>query len=59
MITKKQFKSYEGVRVSGVTNMFDVKRVCMISRLTKEQCIEIMDNYSNLCDKYLTINKGE
>ena len=26
-ITKEQFEAYEDVRVSGVTNMFDVKKV--------------------------------
>ena len=53
-IAKEQFESYEGVRVSGVTNMFAMKTVCAISGLTKEQCKEIMWNYSELADKYLS-----
>ena len=45
MITKEQFERYEGVRVSGITNMFAIKTVCSISGLKKEQCLEIMDKY--------------
>lgn len=53
MITKKQFVSYEGVRVSGITNMFNVKLVCQISGLSREKCLKIMDNYSELKEKFL------
>ena len=53
MITKEQFEDYEDVRVSGVTNMFNVKLVCQISGLTREQCKEIMSNYSELKERYL------
>lgn len=53
MITKEQFESYEDVRVSGITNMFNTKVVCSISGLTREQCREIMKNYSSLKEKYL------
>ncbi len=53
MITKEQFEDYEDVRVSGVTNMFDVKTVMAMSGLTREQCSEIMKDYSELKEKYL------
>ncbi len=53
MITKEQFIRYEGVRVSGVTNMWAVSIVCDISGLDREQCLEIMKNYTKLKKKYL------
>jgi hypothetical protein len=51
-ITKEQFDSYEGVRVSGVTNMFDVKTVGRISGLSREQIFAIMEQYSELKEKF-------
>ena len=53
MITKQEFLAYEGVRVSGITNMFNIKLVCKISGLNREQCSEIMRNYIKLYNKYL------
>ncbi len=59
-ITKEKFQSYRFVQESGETNMFDIKRVIVISAesaqsfeeiLTKEECLEIMKNY----DKYLEL----
>ena len=51
-ITKKQFNRYEGVRLSGATNMFDVRNVKMLSGLDKEQIMTIMKNYGQLKEKY-------
>ena len=51
-ITKEDFKAYELVRTSGITNMFMVSEVSKLSGLTKEQCINIMKNYDSLCEKY-------
>jgi hypothetical protein len=34
-ITKEQFQAYESVRQSGVTNMFDVRTVGMLSGLDR------------------------
>ena len=51
-ITKKQFNRYEGVRLSGATNMFDVRNVKMLSGLDKEQIMTIMTNYEQLKEKY-------
>ena len=51
-ITKKQFNRYEGVRLSGATNMFDVRNVTALSGLTKEQIMTIMESYSELKEKY-------
>jgi hypothetical protein len=51
-ITKKQFNRYEGVRLSGATNMFDVRNVTALSGLNKEQIMTIMKSYSELKEKY-------
>ena len=51
-ITKKQFNRYEGVRLSGATNMFDVRNVKVLSGLNKEQIMVIMKNYGQLKEKY-------
>ena len=45
-ITKSEFDSYESVRMSGVTNMFDTKRVSAYSGLDTDTIIAIMDSYS-------------
>ena len=46
-MTKEKFESYLAVRDSGVTNMFDVRRVCELSGggLAKEDCFDIMKNF--------------
>jgi hypothetical protein len=36
-ITKAKVQKYEDVRQSGVTNMFDLKKVTQLSGLTKEE----------------------
>ena len=51
-ITQEQFEAYEGVRESGVTNMFDVKTVGQLSGLEKEQIMKIMTDYGALKEKY-------
>lgn len=51
-ISKEQFDSYEAVRKSGVTNMFNVNLVCELSGLEKEECLEIMKRYSELKNKF-------
>ena len=56
-ITKEQFKAYEAVRVSGVTNMFMVSVVCDLSGLTKETVIAIMKQYGDLMVKYPGVRK--
>ena len=51
-ITKDQFEAYVRVQKSGVTNMFDLRNVTSLTGLDKEQCLEIMSNYSELVEKY-------
>jgi hypothetical protein len=52
MITPEEFERYEKVRQSGVTNMFHTSLVQKLTDLTKEQVIEIMNNYSKLKRRY-------
>jgi len=54
MITKKQFETYLEIQKSGITNMFDVKKVIQLSNetLDKKDCIEIMENYSGFKEEY-------
>jgi len=51
-ITQDEFDAYEDVRISGVTNMFNVSVVSDYSGLSKEKIIEIMSNYEILNKKY-------
>lgn len=44
-ITETDFRDYEAVRLSGMTNMFDVELVGMLSGLNRSQIIDIMENY--------------
>ena len=51
-ITQDEFDAYEDVRISGVTNMFNVSVVSDYSGLSREKIIDIMSNYQALCIKY-------
>ena len=46
------FVKYLDCRDSGVTNMFDIKNVMRFTGLSKEQIIYIMENFSELEEKY-------
>jgi hypothetical protein len=58
MITEEQFRAYLEVRDSGVTNMFDVKKVIQYAEefngviLTRDMCIDIMEHFSQYKTKY-------
>lgn len=54
-ITEADFRDYEAVRLSGVTNMFDVELVGMLSGLTRPQIINIMENYSTYKAQFLGV----
>ena len=56
-ITKKQFKLYEMVRRSGITNMFDITKVSELSSLNKKTILIIMKDYSKLAEKFLSNKK--
>ena len=52
VITQEQFDAYENVRMSGVTNMFDVYTVSELSGLFRDEILEIMSDYTRLSKKY-------
>ena len=52
VITQEQFDAYENVRMSGVTNMFDVYTVSELSGLLRDEILEIMSDYTRLSKKY-------
>lgn len=51
-ITKEQFEAYEEVRLSGVTNMLDTRRVSRLSNLGLMTINIIMKNYGKLEEKF-------
>jgi hypothetical protein len=57
MMDIKKFEKYEAVRASGVTNMFDVRTVCSLSGLERDEVMEIMKSYSDLVKAYPGVRK--
>ena len=53
-ISGENFATYEAIRVSGLTNMFDIKQVISLSDglLTEKTIKFIMKNYGELIKKY-------
>ena len=53
-MTTPKFEAYERVRQSGVTNMWDVKRVVELSggELTEDDVLDIIKNYAEYRDIY-------
>lgn len=56
-ISKEDFEAYEVVRESGVTNMFDMRTVGMLSGLNRSIITAIMKSYDQLCEKYPGVRK--
>ena len=52
--TKEQFEDFVLMRNSGVTNMFDVQKICELSTtgLNREICLYIMIHFSELSEEY-------
>ena len=52
--TKEQFIDYVSIRDSGVTNMYDIRTVCWLSKtfLTKDHCLYIMHHFEELANEY-------
>lgn len=52
--TKIQFLDFIRIRNSGVTNMFDIEKVCSLScfGLTEDLCWYIMENFQELKKEY-------
>ena len=57
-ITKEEFQAYEAVRLSGATNMFDVNMVEQLSGLDRDTISEIMKNYGDYRNLYVTSSNG-
>ena len=57
-VSKEKFQAYVTVQESGVTNMFDIKKVIELAdkycdvELNREDCLYIMKNYSQLKKEY-------
>ncbi len=51
-ITKKEFRAYQWVRASGITNMYDVPVVEDLSGLDRDTIFAIMRHYGDLTIKY-------
>ena len=57
-VSKEKFLAYKKVQFSGITNMFDIKKVQELSDflcnvpLTKNDCLYIMKNYGVLLAEY-------
>ena len=56
-ITKQEFEAYEEVRAGGLTNMFDVPVVEMISGLDRDKIIAIMKQYGQLEKQYPDVRR--
>lgn len=56
-ITKEQFERYEAVRQSGITNMWDIRRVAQLSGLDRATVLEIIKHYAELNAKYAEVRK--
>ena len=63
MIELEQFKAYEAVRSSGLTNMWAVDTVIVLAEqmtgiiLTEEDVLEIIRNYNSYAEKWLVVAK--
>ena len=55
MITNNEFRSYLKVQMSGITNMYDVNKVEMLSGLSKAKIMDIMKNYGSYDKTFNTI----
>ena len=59
-ISEEQFQTYEDVRSSGATNMFDVPMVMQLAGgiLSKKEILSIIDNYLELMKKYPQVREA-
>lgn len=51
-VTAVEFGKYLAIQRSGVTNMFDIKVVKMLTGLSKEKILYIMEHYEELNAEY-------
>lgn len=52
-ITEEKFDAYYQLQMSGEINMLDYKRGCEMTGLTKEEWINIINNYRTYKEKYI------
>jgi hypothetical protein len=57
-VTKANFEEYETVRMSGITNMFNVTMVEELTSLSREQIFAIMHEYEKL-EKEFKVRNSE
>ena len=60
-ITEKEFKAFEAVRVSGVTNMWATQVVAELSGgiLTRKRTVKVIEQYEALMEKYPDIRRRD
>ena len=51
-VTAVEFGKYLAVQRSGVTNMYDIKVVKMLTGLSKDKILYIMEHYAELNAEY-------
>ena len=56
-ITKQEFEAYEGVRASGVTNMWDTETVSLCSGLSRGTVLDIIRHYDELNKLYPDVRR--
>ena len=56
-ITEKEFQAYENVRVSGVTNMFNITYVSELSGLGRSKILTIIESYTKLMEFYPSVRR--
>jgi hypothetical protein len=52
LVSQADFEAYEAVRESGLTNMFDTRKVIEYSGLTADKIKAIRQNYDLFAGKY-------
>lgn len=51
-ITEEKFKAYRELQNSGEINMLDYINVCKLTGLSKEEYIDIINNYNTYREKF-------
>lgn len=51
-VTRDDFRAYEDIRLSGITNMFNTRRVEELAGISQGVILSIMKNYSEYRDEY-------
>lgn len=57
-ISKKDFLAYEKVRQSGVTNMYLVKKVSRLAKISQNKVMAILKNYVSFKAVFIGVQNG-